>query len=165
MSRFVRSASWLRHLFTPSHTAQPGPVEVSDDVSLVQPYDGGGYPLFDPGQWSLAKNSLVGVSSVTKIYTVPSDNIVRLLGLSATRVAGAAPDCNAEVETPNGINTGLGIQVTGVGSTFLHHIPASSPILGPGHILLGRHLGGDASTVVQWNLYFVQAPIGAVFYL
>ncbi len=165
MSRFVRSASWLRFLFTPAHTKQPGPVEVSDDVSLNQPYDGGGYPLYNADQWGLETTTTVVAAFRTTILTVPNDQIARILGVSAILATGVAPDCSVEVRPRSGITIGVSEQLQNVAGNRFHSFPLTTPILGPGQLLLGYHENGDAATSVTWGVFYVFAPIGTVFYL
>jgi len=165
MSRFVRPASWLRWLFTSSQTSPVNPVEVSDDVSLVQPFDGGGYPLFDPGQWGLAVASATAASGTTTVLTVPANTICRLLAASVTLNAGVAPSTYFAVVPEGGDSIGISPLETGVLTTFHLSAELRCPILPPGAVLSGRWLGGDAATNLNWHILYVLAPIGSVFYL
>lgn len=162
MSKFVRAASWLRFLFTPAHTAQAGPVEVSDDVSLTAPYDGGGYPLFDPGQWITVTRSATVAAAITTLITVPTDSICRLLAVSTSLIAGVAPDCSVEMATQTDVNLCISELELNVPSGHTN-IRTFCPILGPGHVLKGRHIGGDAATIVDWHVCAVIVPLGSNF--
>lgn len=163
MSRFTRSASWLRFLFTPSHTPQPGPVEVSDDVSLNQPYDGGGYPLFPSGQWRAEGAAAAGASRLQTLITVEANQICRVLAVSCNLTAGVAPDCVVVVQA-SGNDIVLSETAQNVGADFVG-LDMHCPIVGPGHLVRGRHDNGDAATVIQWQIYYCLVPIGTVFYL
>jgi len=159
--RFSRPAPWLRQLFTPSHTTQPNPGELSGDVSLVQPYDGSGWPLFDPGEWDIATQSSVAIASTTALVTAGALEVVRILAASVRLDAGVAPVCHLQGEN----SVVFGEDVTAVGGSEQIHVPSNCPILGPTHVLYGRHHTGDAATQVTWVVYYVRAPIGTVFYL
>jgi len=161
MSGFVRPAEWLRHLFTSSQTGPVNPTEVSDDVSLVQPYDGGGFPLYDPGQWAKEVTSATSAAATTVIFTVPATSICRILAAAAVLSAGVAPDVHFRAVAPT---ASLAISAS-------QTLPAVEqigfsifcPIIGPGHSISGRHFGGDAATIVIYRLYLVVVPLGTVF--
>lgn len=165
MSGFVRPADWLRHLFTSSRTAPVNPVEVSDDVSLNQPYDGGGFPLWDPGQWISTVTSVAVAAGETTLLTVPDNQIARILGVSAQLSAGVAPTVHLRVISQSNARVGLSPLVLMLASARRQSIELQTPIIGPGHLLSGAHFGGDVLTKVAWAVYFVQAPIGTVFYV
>lgn len=165
MSRFTRPAGWLRQLFTPSQTESPNPGLLSDDVSLVQPYDGGGYPTFAPGQWGVKVVSVTAATGEIPLLTTASNELARLLCLSATLVAGVAAKCTAVVDTggPSGVIECAEEVTTPAAGQIL--VPLAIPIMGPSHILSGNHSGGDAATIIHWRLYFCVAPLGSVFYV
>jgi len=164
MSGFVRPANWLRHLFTSSQTGPVNPTEVSDDVSLIQPYDGGGYPLFDPGEWAKDSTSATGAAKTTALFSVPDDKIARILSASIVHTAGVAPDVYFRVETPQ-FSMGISENLTALADAEDQGFQIHSPIIGPGHNLVGRHFGGDGSTVIIFRLYLCVVPIGTVFYV
>lgn len=159
---FVRPAPWLRRLFTPSQTSPVNPTRVSDDVSLTQPYDGSGWPLYDPGQWVILTQSAVGTPKTTVIETVPIDRICRLLAVAVILNAGVAPSCQLQAGVAITLSVGAPVVVH---ATEMSSVPSNTPIIGPGHSIRGRHYGGDAATQVTWYLYRVLAPIGTVFYV
>lgn len=161
MSGFVRPAPWLRRLFTPSQTAPVNPIEVSDDVSLIQPYDGGGYPLFDPSQWSSEVVSVAGAAATTVLYTVGAESVVRLLAAAGILSAGVVGSLHLRVEA-GAISLAISPNVA-TPAVEQVNLPLQCPVIGPGHIISGRHFGGGAATVVTWRLYLVEAPLGTVF--
>jgi len=163
MSQFARPAGWLRQLFTQSQTAQPNPTILSNDVSLVQPYDGSGWGLWDPGQWIANVTSATIAADNTAIMTCPVGNIRRILAVSAQVTAGVAPAVYLWVSAQAG-EVGVGDVFAAIANRFVS-LDCKIPILGPGHVLTGNHTGGDAATIVNYRCYFVQAPLGAVFYL
>ena len=166
MSEFVRPADWLRQLFTPSRTEWITPNRVAGEVSLVQPYDGGGFPLYDPAQWGASVTSIVGASGLTTVLTVPTNRICRILAASVILAAAAAPSTYWSVQSP-GTNVAVGISQVETGALTTFHLAArlNTPILGPNSVLHGRWFGGDVTTQVTWNCYYVFAPIGSVFYV
>lgn len=162
MSGFVRAAPWLRQLFTSSRTSQANPTTLSDDVSLIQPYDGGGFPLFDPGQWAVTIDSAAVAAATTNLLTVPAGNIARLIAVSAAHVAGVAPTVFAMARVPSLNELAITAQVT-LSNVERFNLPLQCPILIAGQQLQGRHFGGNAATVVRWVFLHVLAPLGTNF--
>lgn len=163
MSEFVRPAPWLERLFTASRTEHLHPNSVDPVVSLVQPYDGSGWGISAPGQWVISQVSEVAQAARSQdIETVPEDQVCRILAASVGLTAGVAPQCNLQV-VGTGTVVSLGGFVTATNENPV--LPVNTPIIGPGHIIRGRHSGGDAATVVTWYLYRVFAPLGTVFYV
>jgi len=165
MSRFARSASWLRHLFTPAHSKQPSPGLLSDEVSLIQPYDGGGFPLTPVGEQMIRVTSATIAAVQTSIVTLREDEIGRILAVSALLSAGVAPVARVNVNAPNGLSCAISQDLAAVGLNFNTSMVMDSPILNPGFELLGQHTGGDAATIVIWTVILARAPIGTVFYV
>jgi len=162
MSGFVRPADWLRQLFTSSQTGPVNPTSVSDDVSLVQPYDGGGYPLFNPEQWALEVTTTpAAAAATTSLFTCPDTSICRVLAMAAVKTAGVAPDVHFRVETAV-ISLAISVSQTLPAVEQIGFAP-TCPIIGPGHKITGRHFGGDGSTIVVYRLYLVVVPLGTVF--
>ena len=167
MSLFVRPAPWLRQLFTPAHTPQPNPGTLSEDVSLVQPYDGSGWAIPNPETTVRSFTAPAGAQGNNTILTMGATDVGRILGISVNLNAGAAPThANAAVRAP-GTNlncpiTDVVVPVTGI-FIGLPHL-ASSVIL-PRLQLEGSHIGGDAATILIWRVYIAICPIGTVFYV
>jgi len=161
MSNFVRPAAWLRQLYTQSRTEHVHPTRVSDDVSLVGAYDGGGWGFVVPAQWIQTATSLVGVATTTTILSVPADHIVRILAASARLLAGAVPTyCTLSLEDPN---AAIGVDISPhlvTVSAQQHSFELRCPILGPTHDLIGRVEGGDASTQMLFRIYSCTLPLG-----
>lgn len=165
MSKFSRSASWLKQLYTPSSTGWREPGQLSPDVSLTSPYDGGAYPLLDPSQWLLgAVVSATVAAGSTTLFTVPVTEIARVLAVSATVTAGVAPQLQLQVRTLANDNVIVSESVLAV-AAIRTGIQVFTPIVGPGHLIIGRHTAGDAATIVSWDLYVARAPLGSVFYV
>jgi len=165
MSKFVRPSAWLRQLFTASRTEHVAPSTVSNDVSLVQPFDGSGWGLPDAGSWFLSVVSAAGAKVETELLVVPANTIVRLLAISASRGAGAAFNAQAQVKPQGGSPTPFTSFVAVPNTGDRRALQVYCPILGPGSILQGAHEGGDASSTCGFNVYYCQAPIGTVFYV
>jgi len=163
MSKFNRPSTWLRHLFTPRQTSAANPGEVSNDVSLNQPFDGGGYPLLDPTQWaSVVVSATIAVDN-TELLTTGPDEIIRILAISARLNAGVAPSAFIKV----GPSTGTVPCSPTIAALTAERqaLISNCPILGPSATLFGRHFGGDAATIVEWGIYMCRAPLGSVFYV
>lgn len=164
MSQFVRPAPWLRHLFTPSKTRAVNPSEISEDVSIVQPYDGSGWPLMPEGEWGKSFVTVAIAAADTELLATNNREIARILAVSVARNAGVNPVCYVSVEVGGTERIALTARFTptdGIQTPFT----LVSPIIGPNQVLIGHHLGGDAATVVAWRLYAVVVPIGTVFYV
>lgn len=166
MSRFTRSAPWLRHLFTPSQTESPNPGRLSDDVSLVQMYDGGGFSIPAVESWGASADSAVGASTTTDIVTAAADppEIVRVYSVGVRQLAGAgAPEVIFQVQvagtsiTPNVSSVILLTGQAQVPPNWIQNL-----ILGPGSILQGFLFNGDAATTARYTAYILRLPLGAV---
>ena len=163
MSRFVRPAAWLRQLFTQSSNQYVNPSQVSNDVSLVQPYDGSGWGLPDPGQ--MIKQATSGVGSPTEIlvYTVPANRIARLLALSIQRIASTDYTRAYFSAELGGMRVGVSSIIATVGVDL--GLQVYCPVLPPGAILRGQASGGAAGSTIKCTALVVEVPIGTVFYV
>lgn len=166
---FSRPAAWLRQLFTYSGAGGArDPNSLSNDVSLVQPYDGSGWGFHPPAETIFQYDSSVGATTDTVIFTVPATMVRRVLALSFDLLAGAAPAAVYLFASIPAV-AGQNVQITQSLQTLIsgrvespdHH----SPIILPGievHILVST---GNASTQVRCNMMAVEAPLGTVFYV
>jgi len=134
-------------------------------VSLVQPYDGGGFPIPDPAQWTArAVNSAAAVDT-TVILTMEATEIGRILAVSCNLNAGVAPSVSIQILDQQGFATCISNRILIPVISERNGFQIFSPIIAPGHVLQGRHFGGDAATVVEWLAYVVRVPRGTVFYV
>jgi len=160
--KFARRAKWLTQLFTPSVTPPTHfPSSYSEDVSLISPYDGGGWGIPEPGEWGIAVSAVVQATSQTIILTVGEENIYRLLGLSAFVSAGVAPVASLMV-VPLGAAQSIYLSERVTLDANLQAINVyNTRIFGPGAQIIGQHRAGDAATAVHWRMYGVELPLGA----
>jgi len=166
MSKFVRPSAWLRQLFTQSQTEHVHPTRVSDDVSLVQPYDGGGMFLSDPSSWGTIVAGGVAAAGVVSVVTVPENQIYRILSVGAVLQAGGAPgtawwnivlpDSGVFPITTNGGVSGTLFASWGSSILLRQFIGRQ--------ILQFQWAGGDASTQIDLHVLGIFAPAGTVFY-
>jgi len=166
MSKFSRPSSWLRQIFTPSSTGWREPGDLSNDVSLTHPYDGSGWVFPVPAMASLVVVSAVGAATTTLIYTVPLDRITRLLGISVGVNAGETFNAAGRMTTPGGgqaftCTELVTIPVSGEG----RQLPGHPPVMLPGMFLSLRIEDGGAASQSATTIYFVEAPLGTVFYV
>ena len=169
MSQFSRRARWLNELFLQSKApASRDPDSVSDDVSLVQQYDGGGWLIPDTPDWFHGPFlSPAGAAGATALLTVPEDSIFRLFSIHVFTVVNPVATCNpivSQFATTGGVSLAhqlvTPLSPLGGASTFELN---RAIVLPPGTFLYGSHLLGGAGTILSWNVYGCLAPIGSVF--
>lgn len=165
MSRFSRPASYLRQLFTPSSAGFQDPGVLSSDVSLIQPYDGGGWPMESSRSWVRTVTTAAIAAGAITLLVNDRETIARILAISFAVTAGVIPEVHADIiDDVSSVSISDHMVIAAVGAAD-EGLRLNCPILGPGHTLRGRWFGGDAATVVNFRAYLVQAPIGTVFYL
>lgn len=170
MSQFSRRARWLNQLFTASVAPQSSdPAVVSDDVSLVQPYDGSGWPIPQLGDWfSGPFLSPTGAAADTELIQVADDEVFRLFAISvftvATLVADAGPIVS-QIQGAGGVQIAPNQQSPGLAfGSNVYQFPGGM-ILPPGSFLRGGHFNGNGTTILSWSVYGCRAPSGTVFYV
>ena len=165
MSRFARPSDWLRQLFIPSRTGWQPPNQVSEEVSLTQPYDGGGFAIWPIGQWSTSVVTAAAASGFFDLFAINSERIVRILSVSVTYIAGVNPQVYLVIQPPSGDEVGLSELITPPAGGQPTSVPLTSPIVPPGHALRARWFGGDAATQIMFRSLRCEAPLGSVFYV
>jgi len=164
--RFSRRARWLPELFTPSvvpTTAYPD--KVAQDVSLVQPYDGGGIVLPDPGSLFTQVDSAAAALDNTVLGATSPNEVARIYSVAAHVTAGVAPSVLiqlANVEDPNKYSV---VSLTRLAIAEAQGLECFCRMVPPNCTINGRHYGGDGATIVQWNSFIAFVPIGTVFYV
>jgi len=164
MNTFTRPADWLRQIFTPSRFGWNPPSAVSQEVSLVQPYDGGGYATFPVGQWVLTGVAVAGATGEITLIDLPQEEIGRIMAVSVVWQAGVAPVCSTQIRLPGANPVGSSLDGTPTVLNELFGINQRCPILPPGHRLLIRYHSGDGATVITARALVCRAPLGSVFY-
>jgi len=164
VSSFVRPAAWLRQLFTQSRTESSNPSVLSNDVSLVQPYDGGGIVIPDPANLVHTVDSAVGAATGTTILTTGANEIIRVYSVAVFKLAGADGTANL-LTNHTGIALTCGVSGRMVADGNWNAIGTPGVVIGPAHVLTGNFFGGDASSQVRWRLYGARVPVGTVFYV
>lgn len=165
MSLFSRRARWLNDLFPASVAPQSSdPSRLSEEVSLVQPYDGSGWDLVNPDDWITTLTLAVGASGNENIRRIDDRNVFRFLSVDVILVAGLAPTSFRIRVTANGVEE---VAVTGnvIPLTDGSAIRPVSPIIGPSTRILAVYVGGDVLTQIRVNLYGLEVPLGSVFYV
>lgn len=164
MIPFSRRARWLANLFTPSVTPTTKfPDRYSNDVSLVQPYDAGGWLLESPDNFVRQVTGVVGVSGTVPIVTVPDDSVYRLVTAAVIGLAGVMPNTFLEVLTNVNSMAISGVIVANT-STWVR-IPTPVMVFPPGLVIRGSWDTGDAATQVVFSLYGTTVPQGVTFVL
>ena len=166
MSQFSRRARWLTQLFPSSiapRSRDPG--VLSDDVSLVQQYFDG-YSQGNELDWYRFIITPASASGTDNIFSVAEDNIFRLLGASATRIAGANALMRLSI---------FGFSPGSVGSVIISEeqtidafgsiLALNTPILPPNTTVEVVRTGGDAASIFSVNVFGIEVPLGTVFHL
>jgi len=169
LSQFSRRARWLNRLFTASVAPQTSdPSSVSDDVSLVQPYDGSGWPIPTNTSWIQQFDTAVGISVQTDLFTIPEGFVYRLFGASGFAIIQPSPNgiffVKDKISTPN---TAVNISGNIDFSLFVgnHRAELNQAIVIPaGLILAFDYTGGAAGTQMRVSIYGALCPEGTVFY-
>lgn len=177
MSQFSRRAKWLNAIFPASVAPQiQGPGELSEDVSLVQPYDGGGYGLSIPGLTVTNTRSPLLTTAPTGFhifFTTRDDEIFRFLSADIVQIVdgGPAPSFELFMTTIDGsLNQVLCADPFVQGGSGLNvgefaRIPNQQPIIGPGQQLRVDWVLNVAGTQYTVGISGYLAPLGTVFYV
>lgn len=159
--KFARRAGWLTELFTPSVTPPTRfPDQYSNDVSLIQPYDGGGWGMINSEAYITQAANVAGASGTLTIKDIAPENIFRFLSAAVILTAGVAPSVVLEIFTIDGSRSqSISSLVTPNGArwTTFDLIP---PIIGPNHRIRAPWAGGDAATVITVSLFGPEIPLG-----
>jgi len=162
MPQFARRARWLAELFTPSVAPTTSyPDRYSKDVSLTQPYDGGGWGLTDPGQFTTGVTSATSAAANTELILTAADEIFRVLAVSCILTAGVSPTVALSIRSPTAVNVGCALPVAITAGFQQPLLLLNLSVLPPETSLRGVHSGGDAATIVDWFVYGLRLPLGA----
>jgi len=188
LSQFSRRARWLAQLFTPSVTPNlVNPTSLSDDVSLVQQYDGGGigmaeatFPpqrdadvdatpeiITEPEVGTREYITRAGITVNTELAVLASGLYARILGVTCMLDASASPtNFNMTVGAPTSVGLSDHRQniTASVPEIFAvpNAIPLAFDIVPPGFQLNAWTRGGLSGTKVQIDITWIVAPIGAI---
>lgn len=142
------------------------PGEISDDVSLVQPYDGGGYG-FAADSTPMVRNQLstVGVTGFVELVTTGPDQIFRILAVSAIPFVGDATRLRLNIiETPPARQAFISNQVIILAATAeIFIFDSIVPIMGPNSALRIDWENGQPTFQFNTTTYGVLAPLGTAF--
>ena len=164
MSQFSRRARWLNALFPASVLPQSqDPGVVSDDVSLVQQYDGGGIGF---QKVLLFETPAAGVTGFFNFVLTGPEEVFRLYQIATHAVAAGGAT----------VVTGILID----GDPPLFNLAAGQPgvlsgnstpwtdvirMVGPNMTLQISYTGGAAGTIIGMAVYGYRAPLGTVFHV
>lgn len=170
MSQFSRRSRWLNALFPASVAPQSSdPGSVSDDVSLVQPYDGSGWPIPARNTWITQILSVAGVNTSTVLLLVPPGFVYRLFAASVFNAVlptgGAQLVLRDLISVPNVAVALAAEQATGGPTHGNVHFELNTAIVVPeGLTITGEGLTQGAGSVLSWSIYGALCPAGTVFY-
>lgn len=143
------------------------PGQRSDEVFLIQPYDGGGYSIPPVTNWFLEATSQVAAATQQLVHTVVPNELFRIIGCGVQRVAGAVytlsylqvkfPQATFNVQISNDLLTVDGNE-RGFNSIVCPVVPAGTEI----RVFAS---GGDAASQFTATLIGVSVPVGTVFYV
>lgn len=165
MSQFSRRARWINQLFPQSKAPQVSdPGQLSEDVSLVQPYDGSGWGF----QHVTARSSIqTGIGTFVNAFETDDNQIFRFLSADALwHAIGLAPSemvlIMIDLASLSSVNIAKNV-IPPSGQPQLHEF--LTPIIPPNTRVQFAMIGGDALTQVSWGWQGIMAPLGTVFYL
>lgn len=163
MPNFSRSAKWLTNLFTPSVAPTTGfPDRYSQDISLTQGYDGGGWGIPDIESTVLDVTGVVGASVETVLLTAGLDEIVRVVSAAGLLVAGLVPTTNVlNIQAASAAALVSNHLVIAAAQFALFDIPGFKVLL-PGMTLRNIYAGGDVLTQQTVRMHFLRLPLGTI---
>ncbi len=166
MSQFSRRARWLNQLF-PQSTAptQHDPGVRSDDVSLVQPYDGGGIGFQEPTTLIKEFEIPVGIAESIDCLVNGEDVVARIYAMGVLQVSGTDATVFMTVISGAGVAIGVAVRDLAVAATTLLPFVTISDfkILGPSCTLRANTRSGGADSLFRVQIYAAVAPLGTVF--
>lgn len=168
MSQFSRRARWLNFLFPASVAPQlTDPGTVSEDVSLTQPYDGGGFSLADVDWFHFITGPAGAIGSFV-VFTIPPGFMFRWMAADGQTLAGVTPQGLFRITATSG-----GPSSGEIRATDQVVIPTGGIIMPlreirmvpPSSNINFFYNGGDAATIVIARIYGALVPVGTVFYV
>ena len=136
---------------------------MSEDVSLVAPYDGGGWAFQNPEAWFTNLDSLVAAAGTDQVFLVPESEVYRWLAASAQLLAGVAPTVRLQLFS-SGATMAVNCSAVITPGTGPHlSFGPIPPIVGPATSIRAQWDGGDAATQIRIRLYGTSVPLGVGF--
>lgn len=139
-------------------------------MSLVQPYDGGGWAIPDPD--SIAVLIQGGVQATGTVLIFPElsrDSYIRVLSAGYRIVSGTPvfPVINLVVVGRGGIGPTVNFGRTEAPSAvnIRDSFRDTPPVVPPGYAMVGSWQNGQADTQVEFQFLLLEVPVGTVFYL
>ena len=171
MSQFSRRARWLNFIFPASVQPQSqDPGSFSDDVSLVQPYDGGGHGFGDINDMCVRSPILDGITGFQVLRAVSDEQVFRLYSVDVALLAGVA---NTLFRISMIDNNGTGDQCTmaneltansaGLNPAESEMFDIKTPIIPRGCIMRVEWFFGAVGTTFTIGHVGTLAPLGTVF--
>lgn len=170
MSQFSRRARWLNVLFPQSKApVVTDPFRRSDEVSLVQPYDGGGFGFPNsPAGFFFHATGGTASGTLAMVNTTEEQVFLILAGHIFQTVAPNNPTASLNIRdvtsTPNrAVNIGDQGLIPGLNLGNFTFGLNRAVVMGPEMRLTVDWFGGAAGTLVDTTVYGVLAPLGTVF--
>lgn len=173
MSQFSRRSKWLNNIFPASVSPQiVDPNRVSEDVSLVQPYDASGWAVQDISTYCERSDIQGGITGFVILREVAENQVFRLLGADVALLAGIAlTEIWLNVIDSNG--TGNQVQISniisanagGLNPGQTESFDRIAKIIGPGCHLRADWVTGAVGTDFTIGIYGAIAPLGTIFYV
>lgn len=166
MSQFSRRARWLNQLFPQSAAPQiSDPGVRSDDVSLVQAYDGGGIGFQEPTTLIQEFTIPIGVTAFIDCLVNSEDVVARIYAMGVRQVSGTDATVFMTVISGAGVVIGVAFRDVSVATTTRSPFITVSDfkILGPSCTLRANTLTGGADSLFAVQIYAAVAPLGTVF--
>lgn len=186
MTQFSRRARWLNTLFPQSVApASADPAVRSDDVSLVQSYDGGGWGISEavfPAEQDIVADgpviltqpevsirdflTLIGIATRSRLFELDENHYARVYAVTRRGIAGTGGD-NVHLTISSRSNTGIVNHEPIVTppentiATFTLAVPLGFGSLGAGGNNTGPYFCGSGPLVVPPNMMLNLQVLGA----
>lgn len=161
------------------------PTSLSDDVSLVQQYDGGAVGIaettFPPDNSTLGIAleieqpevairhflSVVGIATVTDMVRLPSGLYARIFGIQTLLSGGASPTVffmDMRPPTGSGVPDNIQLITEDLGAVPTSRTPLrlTQNLILPGTQINMQQQGGAVGTQVKITMNWIVAPVGAI---
>jgi len=111
--------------------------------------------------------TVIGITSVTDMFALPSGLYARILGLTTILIAGTTPDnffLEVTAPTGSGVSDHVAILTQNISGVRTDRVPlrVNFDIIPPGMQVNAESLVGVAATQIRVTFLMIVAPVGAI---